>query len=270
MRHLHSRRALSGAFLLPSARAYRGAPRAPAVMQGATMAPCREAPCREAPCREAPTSCRICLTEFKTLPCTDDIVLLGCFHAYCEACIEEWWGQASSKSCPVCRQQFASLRTCQRLTADTINTAQPSAATAQPHWRWRMEDEQAAEQGTPRCGKRSLSSGGASEGPSKRPTLSKIDPAGAGGGASDGGTDTAGGEPNCTARDGAETWYSSYSAHPWIGRRCLRFFHGLPFIGKIFSYLPPTQDTDGNVADIALWKIRHADGLLLYPSHPFY
>ena len=234
------------------------------------MAPCREAPCREAPCREAPTSCRICLTEFKTLPCTDDIVLLGCFHAYCEACIEEWWGQASSKSCPVCRQQFASLRTCQRLTADTINTAQPSAATAQPHWRWRMEDEQAAEQGTPRCGKRSLSSGGASEGPSKRPTLSKIDPAGAGGGASDGGTDTAGGEPNCTARDGAETWYSSYSAHPWIGRRCLRFFHGLPFIGKIFSYLPPTQDTDGNVADIALWKIRHADGLLLYPSHPFY
>ena len=44
------------------------------------------------------------MSEFKTLPCTDDIVLLGCFHAYCEACIEEWWGQASSKSCPVCRQ----------------------------------------------------------------------------------------------------------------------------------------------------------------------
>ena len=37
---------------------------------------------------------------------SDPIILL-CGHSFCKNCIQEWWTQKGSKTCPVCKEMFS-------------------------------------------------------------------------------------------------------------------------------------------------------------------
>ncbi|CAL8394732.1 unnamed protein product [Arctogadus glacialis] len=45
--------------------------------------------------------CPVCLNFYR-----DPIILL-CGHSFCKNCIQEWWTQKGSKTCPVCKEMFS-------------------------------------------------------------------------------------------------------------------------------------------------------------------
>ena len=36
-----------------------------------------------------------------------DPIMLLCSHSFCKNCIQEWWTQKGSKTCPVCKEMFS-------------------------------------------------------------------------------------------------------------------------------------------------------------------
>ena len=53
---------------------------------------------------EAECTCPVCCDIFK------DPVLLLCGHSFCQDCLQEWWRQSSTQTCPVCKELFKMRR----------------------------------------------------------------------------------------------------------------------------------------------------------------
>ncbi|XP_061098784.1 E3 ubiquitin-protein ligase TRIM35-like [Conger conger] len=53
---------------------------------------------------EEELSCPVCSEIFR------DPVVLSCSHSFCEACLQQYWGQKGSQECPVCRRRSSKDR----------------------------------------------------------------------------------------------------------------------------------------------------------------
>ena len=74
--------------------------------------------------------CRICAESFAAMTPQRQVYILDCGHPFCGECIQEWFGRASERSCPLCRRCYAMnhLRRCKKaVVADMSGTGKLSA-----------------------------------------------------------------------------------------------------------------------------------------------
>ncbi|CAL8313535.1 unnamed protein product [Lota lota] len=60
-----------------------------------------------------------------------DPVMLLCGHSFCKNCIEEWWTQKGSRTCPVCKKMFPMSRPPRNLALKNVTDALKEEASRQ-------------------------------------------------------------------------------------------------------------------------------------------